>query len=285
MVCTDQPILALGLESLLKGKAVDGLIRVASIDELIARSKSDNPDVLMIDLDSDCGISYGDLNAVMRQLPKANVVLWYTSISGEFAFSAVNLGVKALLMKSQPLAQVWQCLDRVQSGHTYIGAELSHELLTMKRVVLTPRESELVVLLARGLSNKDIATELCISEGTVKVYLSRLFDKTGAADRFELGILAAVVCGQSTNNNGGPPSKGPLVLPVPSHFQPAGQKKSLLTGMLNPGHRPSAEPDNTALEAKVQTLIRENSDLQRHITTLTGEIQGLRELLDEKEPH
>jgi DNA-binding CsgD family transcriptional regulator len=57
-----------------------------------------------------------------------------------------------------------------------------------KTINLTLREGQLVTLLAQGMKNKEIATALYLSEGTVKVYLSRLFQKTGAKDRFELAL-------------------------------------------------------------------------------------------------
>jgi DNA-binding CsgD family transcriptional regulator len=60
--------------------------------------------------------------------------------------------------------------------------------MTARRYSLTRREGQLVTLLAQGLKNKEIATSLNISEGTVKVYLSRLFQKLGVKDRFELAL-------------------------------------------------------------------------------------------------
>ena len=62
-------------------------------------------------------------------------------------------------------------------------------LLTARPINLTRRESRLVKVVSRGLKNKEIATELGISEGTVKVYLSKLFEKVGAKDRFELALI------------------------------------------------------------------------------------------------
>ena len=60
--------------------------------------------------------------------------------------------------------------------------------MTARRYSLTRREGQLVTLLSQGLKNKEIATALSISEGTVKVYLSRLFQKLGVKDRFELAL-------------------------------------------------------------------------------------------------
>src|SRR5208283_3565117 len=65
---------------------------------------------------------------------------------------------------------------------------LTASFLSAKMIALTKREGQLVTLLSQGLKNKEIATALSISEGTVKVYMSRLFQKLGVKDRFELAL-------------------------------------------------------------------------------------------------
>jgi DNA-binding CsgD family transcriptional regulator len=83
-----------------------------------------------------------------------------------------------------------RCLERVAAGELWVEKTLSNKLLSTKRVALTPRERQLVVLIAQGLKNKEIAHRLGVSEGTVKVYLGRLFSKTGVSDRRELALFA-----------------------------------------------------------------------------------------------
>jgi DNA-binding CsgD family transcriptional regulator len=76
-------------------------------------------------------------------------------------------------------------------------------------VALTKRESQLVALLSQGLKNKEIASTLQISEGTVKVYLSRLFQKVGVKDRFELALYGLKnlqnMAGDAPGDGGAPP--------------------------------------------------------------------------------
>jgi DNA-binding CsgD family transcriptional regulator len=85
-------------------------------------------------------------------------------------------------------------------------------LLNGRTVKLSKREGELVSLLSQGLKNKEIATALSISEATVKVYLSKLFAKVGAKDRFELALFGLRNLAQT-----GPSSEPPrsLFLPRP----------------------------------------------------------------------
>jgi DNA-binding NarL/FixJ family response regulator len=82
-----------------------------------------------------------------------------------------------------------QCLHRVSTGELWFEKSLTDTFRASRQVSLSRRESQLVSMLARGLKNKEISHELGITEGTVKVYLSHLFTKSGAKDRFSLTLL------------------------------------------------------------------------------------------------
>ena len=111
------------------------------------------------------------------------------SISTELAFQAMGLGVRGILRKTLPTELQVKCLQKVQAGELWFEKALTDSFLCARRVALTQREGQLVSLLSQGLKNKEIATTLMISEGTVKVYLSRLFQKVGVKDRFELALF------------------------------------------------------------------------------------------------
>jgi DNA-binding NarL/FixJ family response regulator len=111
------------------------------------------------------------------------------SISTELAFQAMGLGVRGILRKTLPTELQVKCLQKVRAGELWFEKALTDSFLCARRVALTQREGQLVSLLSQGLKNKEIATTLMISEGTVKVYLSRLFQKVGVKDRFELALF------------------------------------------------------------------------------------------------
>ena len=77
----------------------------------------------------------------------------------------------------------------VAAGELWFERDLMSSMLGARPVRLSPREQQLVALVSQGLSNKQIASALGISEGTVKVYFSRLFRKVGVSDRFELALF------------------------------------------------------------------------------------------------
>jgi DNA-binding NarL/FixJ family response regulator len=153
------------------------------------------------------------------------IVLWVNSISTELAFQAMGLGVRGILRKTLPTDLQVKCLQKVQAGELWFEKALTDSFLCARRVALTQREGQLVSLLSQGLKNKEIATTLMISEGTVKVYLSRLFQKVGVKDRFELALfgLKNLTTGQLPEKSARVPSAMPglrsLVLDRPADRQ------------------------------------------------------------------
>jgi two-component system response regulator DesR len=145
------------------------------------------PDLVLIDFTSE--VSLGVLSEMKHALPQTRIVLWVNDISTELAFQAMGLGVRGILRKTLPTDLQVKCLQKVQAGELWFEKALTESFLCARRVALTQREGQLVSLLSQGLKNKEIATTLTISEGTVKVYLSRLFQKVGVKDRFELALF------------------------------------------------------------------------------------------------
>src|SRR6476620_7776470 len=122
-------------------------------------------------------------------MANSKIVLWVHTSSTELAFQAMGLGVRGILRKTLPTDLLTKCLEKVQEGELWFEKALTDSFLSAKRIALTQREGQLVSLLSQGLKNKEIATALLISEGTVKVYLSRLFRKVGVKDRFDLSLF------------------------------------------------------------------------------------------------
>jgi len=132
----------------------------------------------------------------------------------------MSLGVRGILRKTLPTETLLRCLTRVMDGELWFEKALTDSIMSARRYSLTRREGQLVSLLSQGLKNKEIATALNISEGTVKVYLSRLFQKLGVKDRFELALygLKNLAPGGSLENGEKPTSAGAPVWQPPRSF-------------------------------------------------------------------
>jgi len=187
VVFTDEPVLTSGLEAVFGLRSEFVLLgtcpQVSRIAETMEASK---PDILLVDLTPE--VTFDLLLGLQNRFPGSRIVLWVHSIEAEIAYQAFEHGIRGILRKTLPLESMIACLRIVAAGGHWFDEVTEAALRTVKTVHLTPRESQLVNLLTTGLKNKEIATALFLSEGTVKVYLSRLFQKLGVKDRFELAL-------------------------------------------------------------------------------------------------
>ena len=185
---SNQPILAKGLEVVL---TATGRFQVESsyseITEFVGWLQTDFPDILLLDLPPE--ITFGVLSDIKRVVQECRLVLWVNAISTELAFQAMGLGVRGILRKTLPAYVQVECLQRVHEGELWFEKALTDSCQAAKRVVLSQRQGQLITLLSQGMKNKEIASTLQLTEGTVKVYLSRLFQKVGVKDRFELALF------------------------------------------------------------------------------------------------
>jgi DNA-binding NarL/FixJ family response regulator len=189
LLYTDAPILAAGLSSLLR--AADGFELTAvcqSLPELRAAVAAVvEPQIVLMDFTSE--LPPGVLGQLDASLLRASVVLWVYQIPAEMARHAMSLGVRGILRSTLSPELVLRCLEKVQQGELWFEKALVDDYVDVRKSGLTGREVQLIRLLAMGLKNKEIASTLSITEGTVKVYLSRLFQKLGVKDRFELALF------------------------------------------------------------------------------------------------
>lgn len=212
LLFTDEPVLAQGLQALLTGETDLQFLGVCqTTTELFHELETGQPDVLLMDLTPD--LTFSVLIEVQRRSPNCKSVLWVRSISTELAYQAIEHGVRGIVRRTHPPETLTKCLRLVAEGGLWFEEALKASFHTVRTVSLTKRESQLVSLLAQGLKNKEIASSLFISEGTVKVYLSRLFHKLGVKDRFELALYGL---------RNMPIGEGPVELP---HLHPAQPKK------------------------------------------------------------
>jgi DNA-binding NarL/FixJ family response regulator len=188
MLYTDEPILARGLEAVAAETPEFEVVGVCCCAaNLVNDVLAANPDMLLLDLTPDLG--FGALIELQRRAPATRIVLWTRSISTELAYQAIEHGVRGILRRTHPAEIALKCFRMVADGGLWFEETLKSSITGMRTVSLTRREGQLVSLLAQGLKNKEIASTLFISEGTVKVYLSRLFHKLGVKDRFELALF------------------------------------------------------------------------------------------------
>ena len=184
---TDEPIVELGLAALLCADPEFSLVCIChSRAEFMRAAEQYKPHLLVYDLAADLNL---DMAADLRRVAShAALVAWTRDVPAELAHRAIGIGVRGLVSPAAQPAAFKECLRTAARGELWLEASLSMRLLNSPPIRLSPRQSQLVGLLVQGLKNKEIATSLGISEGTVKAYLTTLFEKVGAKDRFEMAL-------------------------------------------------------------------------------------------------
>jgi len=198
---SDQPVLLVGFEHVLldHGFEIVGRCQASEFAGVLRSGaaadgvKSDNakPDAILLDITA--GLTFTSLGEMHECVPGCPVVLWADALPLELMFKTLEYGVRGIVQRNALPEQLVDSLRKVVAGELQIGFGAARDGAQPRRKVsLTPREREIVALLRQGLRNKQIAGEMGITEGTVKIYLFRLFHKLGVRNRFELarcGIL------------------------------------------------------------------------------------------------
>jgi DNA-binding NarL/FixJ family response regulator len=242
MVYTDEPLHSIALELLLRQCDDVSLEAVVSDGrKLVEQVGLHRPDVILLTVYE--GGDWGLLNTLRRDFPETRIVLWVHDMIAESAYQAMERGVRGILSKKLPPEMIVQCVRRVSEGATWFDNVLAQTLLNGRRISVSRRQGQLITLVSQGLKNKEIASIMSITEGTVKVYLSRLFEKMGVKDRFELALLG--------------------LRNAQSSFAAAAGETSapLLTSMFVQSGRP-AEPAATKAHRQPGVLFREGPVIQ-----------------------
>jgi DNA-binding NarL/FixJ family response regulator len=186
---SNQPFLSIGLQSVLLSQQ-DLTISLNSVDleDFVKGLRDGSHDVLLIEVTPEINVE--TVCQLKLAAHRGAMILWTETISTDLASMMIDMGVRGILRKSLPTELLIKCLRKVAGGELWLEKSLSNRVLLSERLNLTPREQQIIGLLPQGMKNKELAYALGVTEGTVKVYLSRLFAKVGVQSRFQLALFA-----------------------------------------------------------------------------------------------
>jgi len=197
LLADDHPMIRTALEALLRGTDFDIVATSSTGEDALRDVARVEPDLLLLDLQMPGGTGMDVIRTLTSGDAKVKIIVLTAGIDDASLVEAKALGVRGLVLKSSDPAYLLECLERVNSGGTWIDPEvearieeLSGTLAASPRPSLAPRERQLIRFVSKGLRNREIAKELGVTEGTVKVYLHAVFEKLGVSSRTELAIRA-----------------------------------------------------------------------------------------------
>jgi DNA-binding NarL/FixJ family response regulator len=201
VLADDHPIVLDGLERLFRAEAdMEVLARCANGDETLRAVRHRRPDVAVLDIRMPGLDGLAVLRVVHREKLETRVVLLTASLDEDDLLEAVRLGVRGVVLKEMASQLLVQCVRKVHAGEKWLERQsFSRALEKMLRReagareaarVLTPREIEVVRMVAGGLRNREIGERLSISEGTVKIHLHNVYEKLQVTGRVELAAYA-----------------------------------------------------------------------------------------------
>jgi len=193
----DHPIFLDGLEQLFRLEpGLEVVARCVDGDEALQAVRDHGPDILVLDLHMRGKDGLEVLRELKAERSPTRVVLLTAGLDEDDVVEAIRLGVRGVVLKEMAPRLLIQCLRKVHDGERWLERRSTARALdklllreTGEREaagVLTQREIEIVRLVAQGLSNKEIAQRLSITEGTVKVHVHSVYVKLGVTNRVAL---------------------------------------------------------------------------------------------------
>jgi DNA-binding NarL/FixJ family response regulator len=211
LIADGHPIVLEGLRSVLGhqptlqvvGEASDGM-------EAIEKTVSLDPDVVLMELKLPRVDGLTVLRSIQARAGRSKVILFSSSENKEEFVEAMKLGCSGILSKDSSISLIEKSIQKVFAGEIWLDSNTTAAVIrqfasptdfpavhgpgngkaTRERAQLSQREREIIILIAQGYKNKEIAEKMFITEQTVKNHLHNVFDKLGVSDRLELALYA-----------------------------------------------------------------------------------------------
>jgi DNA-binding NarL/FixJ family response regulator len=203
LLVDDQSLIRQGLKALLElepdlevlGEAENGQTAIALVETL-------QPDVVLMDIRMPIMDGVAATREICQRFANIKILVLTTFDDDEYVAQAVGYGAKGYLLKDTPSEELAAAIRSVYKGYTHLGPGLVEKLMAKAPTSaqppavppawteLTPREQEVLRLIANGASNREIAQALYISEGTVKNHVTNLLSRLNLRDRTQAAIFA-----------------------------------------------------------------------------------------------
>lgn len=201
VIVDDDDIVLMSLKTIIEAKGIEVAATGRSGEEAVALYEEHKPDILLSDIRMDGKTGIEAAYEIMAAHPDAKILFLTTFSDDEYVIDALKCNAKGYILK-QDFAGIIPALDAVMLGQTVFGGEIISKIPSIaadenakstksekwENAGITEKELEVIKLVAEGLNNKEIATELFLSEGTVRNYVSSILEKLSLRDRTQLVV-------------------------------------------------------------------------------------------------
>ena len=203
VICDDQEIVREGLKTILENDDEIKVIFTAENGEDLLNKieREGKPDLILMDLKMPIMNGIQATKKIRTNYPESKVLVLTTYDDDQWVIDAIRAGASGYLLKDTPRLDLIDAVKGTINSETFVDPSVAGKVLAMAAGTMPnlpesdmpeirPREKQILILIARGLSNIDIANELYLSEGTVRNYASALFHRMGVTDRTQAVITA-----------------------------------------------------------------------------------------------
>ena len=195
VIADDHPIVRQGLAAVLEQEEDFKVVSQAGNGlEAVAQARELRPDIILMDLQMPEMDGVEAIQKIKEEAPDIGIIILTTYDTDDYIFRGIEAGARGYLLKDSPPGEVLNAIRAVYKGESLIQPRVASRLLDrfsqLARApdpgeVLSPREVEVLQLMAKSTVNKEIATELLIGESTVKTHIVHIFNKLGVKGRTE----------------------------------------------------------------------------------------------------
>ncbi len=199
MIVDDHEVVRFGLKNLLARQPDWEVVTEAgSMAEAIQQANEHDPDVIVMDIRLNDGSGIDACREIVKQHPQVKVIMLTSFAEDELLFNAISAGAVGYVLKQVGNDDLIRAIETIARGEALLDPSITGQVLAKLRKAsrveafadLTEQELKVLSLIARGHTNKEIATDLHLGEGTVRNYVSSIFGKLGLSNRAEATAYA-----------------------------------------------------------------------------------------------
>jgi len=191
LLVDDHVVLRMGLVTAANGEPdMEVVAEADNGEEASLAYRTHRPDVVVLDLRMPKQNGLETIQKLRQEFSSARVLVFSNYAGGDEIYQAFKAGAVGFVGKEMPLERLLDAIRKVHAGEQYLPPEISARMMSRVTSQLSPREMDVLRLISKGLSNKEIAGSLDVVEGTVKIHVTNILSKLGVSDRTQAIVTA-----------------------------------------------------------------------------------------------